>query len=350
MTGTLNKTSALGDPNNPVGEYSGDTGMLKLNQAVKIIKIPIAGKPGEFKTGILPVLSSGQTGALQPLATPPPTPLTPASFIAKIKKDRKLTMLTAIVVLVILVGSILVLTLSAGGPSNTAHKGANKATINLGATATAIAQATATFNNSIIAEDSLATDGNNWLIAGKNSGDQTSSQFINNAYHMRAYGNTYFGAAVLPGSGQKVTANFTYTLTMQAVAHDNTAANNYYGMVIRYNAVDRPSPKSQHVTFYALRIDDLQQPKYQFIKVDSDKDNAHLFKVLFEKNTGKEFHGINKTNTITISARGGAYVISVNGTTVGKVSDGEFATGGVGMGVAGNGTEVAFTNLLLTSN
>ncbi|WP_201364769.1 hypothetical protein, partial [Dictyobacter formicarum] len=42
-TGALGNTGTL---MHPAGEYSGDTGMLKLNQAVKVVRIPIPGKPG----------------------------------------------------------------------------------------------------------------------------------------------------------------------------------------------------------------------------------------------------------------------------------------------------------------
>jgi Serine/threonine protein kinase len=354
-TGTHGLTSPLGDPNNPVGEYSGDTGMLKLNQAVKVVKIPIAGRPGEFKTGILPMLSSEKTGTLAQLTSTGPAPSSPSASISRrLKgKSKQLTIIT-LIVLGVLIGSIFLLTQTRNAPAPTsAHKNVTGApTINVAATETAAVQATATFEASIIVEDSLssASNGNGWLISGKNYQDQTSRQFVNGAYRMCSYGDAYFGASVLSGSRQKLAANFNYTLTTQAIAYNKGADNNYYGMVIRYNQVDRANGKGQHVTFYALSIYDLKQPKYRFVKVDNDKDNAHMIKVLFEKNTGKEFHGVNKTNTITISAKGGVYTFLVNGVTIGKAGDGEYTTGGVGMGVAGNGTDVAFTNLLLSNN
>lgn len=352
-TGTHGLTSPLGDPNNPVGEYSGDTGMLTLNQAVKVVKIPIAGRPGEFKTGILPVLASGKTGTLGQLTSAEPAQSSPsASITRRLKGKGKLLTITTLIVLVVLIGSIFLLTRNAPTPTAIHKNGTGTPAVNVAATATAAAQATATSEASIIVEDSLssASNGNGWLTGGRNSSDQTSKQFINGAYRMHNYGDAYFGASVLYGSGQKLTANFNYTLTTQAIAYNKGADNNYYGMVIRYNQVDRSGRKDPHVTFYALRIYDLKQPKYQFVKVDSDKDNDQMFKVLFEKNTGKEFHGVSKTNTITISAKGGVYTFLINGTTIGKVGDGEYTAGGVGMGVAGNGTDIAFTNLLLRSN
>ncbi|HXX79430.1 MAG TPA: hypothetical protein VEI53_13115, partial [Ktedonobacteraceae bacterium] len=68
---------------------------------------------------------------------------------------------------------------------------------------------------------------------------------------------------------------------------------------------------------------------------------------------GHEFHqgqGKAGINMIRIFANGNTFTFTINGKTVGSVKDGSFASGTVGMLVNLKGTEVAFSNMLITNN
>ncbi|HXZ04370.1 MAG TPA: hypothetical protein VEH81_06015, partial [Ktedonobacteraceae bacterium] len=79
--------------------------------------------------------------------------------------------------------------------------------------------------------------------------------------------------------------------------------------------------------------------------------NSNLWEKLASHPFGNEFHegqGPKSINTFQIIANGKNYILRVNGKKVWNFQDSSFATGGVGMLVNLNGTEVAFSNLLLT--
>ncbi|HEX6479925.1 MAG TPA: hypothetical protein VF043_13860, partial [Ktedonobacteraceae bacterium] len=61
-------------------------------------------------------------------------------------------------------------------------------------------------------------------------------------------------------------------------------------------------------------------------------------------------HGPHSINTFKIFANGKNFTLIVNGKQVGTVRDGSFQSGALGMLVNKQGTEVAFSNLLLTRN
>jgi eukaryotic-like serine/threonine-protein kinase len=139
-TGMLPAPGATGALMYPPGEYSGDTGMLRLNQPVKVVKVPVAGQPGQYMTGILPV--QPRTNALPPLD---------GQNQNSAKKYSKIILLALLAfVLVVGGGGFLLL------HQNTQHQTAiNKNTTtqiqahNATATAVANAQATAAINKII---------------------------------------------------------------------------------------------------------------------------------------------------------------------------------------------------------
>jgi hypothetical protein len=55
-------------------------------------------------------------------------------------------------------------------------------------------------------------------------------------------------------------------------------------------------------------------------------------------------------NTVKVFANGKNFTFTVNGKLIKTVQDSSLASGTIGMIVNYNGTEVAFTNLLLTHN
>ncbi|GCF06602.1 hypothetical protein KDI_01660 [Dictyobacter arantiisoli] len=339
-------TGMLPNPNNtgtlmhPAGEYSGDTGMLKLNQNVKVVRIPVAGKPGEYKTGILPVLAQTPTTALPPVTTQN------TSWQEKIKKNRMLVLLAALVVLLIL-GSSIFLIVRSGGTSQVAntnqkHTTSNKVQINVQATTSANAQATATFTNSLIISDPLTTNVHGWLT-GYNK--PIHRDFKGNAYHVRV-DQAYFASsalytAILP-------SKFTYSADIQEIAGDETTEFNFYGLQLNY------SEKKGQPNFYIYRIINQKgASQYQFVHFDGTK--AHPWSdatIIWKKNTGKEFHPGTQKNNLMIQGDGTHFTFWANGAKLGTGQDKNFISGPIGLGVNGQekGTEIAFSNLVLAGN
>ncbi len=316
----------------PPGEYSGDTGMLRLNQAVKVVKVPVAGQPGQYMTGILPV--QPRTNALPPLDGQ-----SGSNQNTTTKKYSKIILL-ALLALVLVVGSGGFFLLRQSAQHQTAlnaNTGKQIQFHNATATAVANAQATAAVNN-IILEDPLSTNIHSWPVVMNDHG--RSYFFKNGAYHIRQDGTflayAYMANEVLP-------TNFAYSLTMQQISGDNTVDFNYYGPILRYNN------NNGHVTFYMFKIiNNKAQTKYQFLSYDSKNAANPWSNSIWQKNTGKEFHGAKKSNTVKIVINKNIFTFYVNGIRLGQAHNTLLTDGNVGMGVSHQGNETAFTNLLLT--
>jgi hypothetical protein len=209
---------------------------------------------------------------------------------------------------------------------------------NATATAVANAQATAAINN-IILEDPLSTNIHGWPVVMNDHG--RSYFFKNNAYHIRQDG-TFLAYAYM--ANELPPTNFAYSLTMQQISGDNTVDFNYYGPILRYNNVNG------HVTFYMFKIiNNKAQTKYQFLSYDSKNTANPWSNSIWQKNTGKEFHGAKKTNTVKIVINKSTFTFYVNGTRLGQAHSTTLTGGNIGMGVSHQGNETAFTNLLLTN-
>ncbi|GCE25699.1 hypothetical protein KDA_11830 [Dictyobacter alpinus] len=351
QTGTLSNgnTGAL---MHPAGEYSGDTGMLKLNQAVKVVRIPVAGKPGEFKTGILPVISQNPTGAL-----PPPPPID-TSFQGKVKNNSKKLTIVTLIILVIFSSGIYLFTHTGGNPQVTGtppgkNTSASQAKIN--ATATANVQATATFNNSKIMDDALSSNIHNWLVTAKGSDFENKgirAFFQNNAYHISSKKTKdfpYFASSVQRNVIPP--AKYSLSVDIQQVKGDENNAYNFYGLLFSYTEV------GNHPVTYAFRIvNNKDDRRYDFNSLDGRRPGSGwLDDPMWEHKTGKEFHGGKQAvNNLKVQVDGHKFTFFVNGVKLGTKEDTKYGSGGVGMGVNGltgaDGSEVVFTNFLLTSN
>ncbi len=332
-TGMLPAPGSTGTLMYPPGEYSGDTGMLRLNQPVKVVKVPVAGQPGQYMTGILPV--QPRTNALPPLDGQG------NSYQNTTTKKYSKIILLALLALVLIVGSggFFLLRQSAQHQAAlNANTGKQIQLHNATATAVANAQATAAVNN-IILEDPLSTNIHSWPVVMNDHG--RSYFFKNGAYHIRQDGTflayAYMANEVLP-------TNFAYSLTMQQISGDNTVDFNYYGPILRYNN------NNGHVTFYMFKIiNNKAQTKYQFLSYDSKNAANPWSNSIWQKNTGKEFHGAKKSNTVKIVINKNTFTFYVNGTRLGQAHSTLLTDGNVGMGVSHQGNETAFTNLLLTN-
>ncbi len=328
------------------GAYSGDTGMLTLNQPVKVVRIPVAGKPGEYKTGILPVLSQSSTGAFPP----------PAQTQNTSKKSQAKVLLLIALVLVLLVGSGSYLLLHASGgnsASATAQQQSSQQTnVNTAATANAQATATAIAEASLIVSDPLSSPIHNWSQGTYNN---IIYAFKDGAYHIRQDGK-FLGYALLPAQ-QPLPKNFTYTLTMQNVTYDkgNSNALSFYCMIFNYQS------SNGRAAFYALRVNNSDNISYEIDKFDNRHIgiNDNPWQQLYPdpnnsagqgKGNGKEFKGPHQPNVYSVTSHDGTLSFSVNGVKIGSAKDTSFTGGALGMGVNQAATEAAFSNLFLDSN
>jgi hypothetical protein len=351
-------TGQLGSQTGQLGDYSGDTGMLKLNQAVKVVRMPVPGRPGEFKTGILPVLPQSQMGAL-----PPPVNNT---FVNKPKHNVKLIALVGGLIFLILLGSSGYFLLhSASASPSTAEKPSSTSIANRNsnqAAATIAAEDTATtvaINNTILS-DPLSNNIHDW-VTGDDTRSKATFTFEGGAYHIRPDSNSSFFAYdyIIPDN---IPASYTYSLTMQSVSYDpaNTNHFSFYGMILDYKSYNN----NQYSTFYLFRVNngvnDGKNITYEFDKYDDRKGpNQNAYTQLFPdpnnpagdgKGNGREFHGQSQPNVYSVVDNSGSFTLKVNGTTIGTVKDTSLAIGGFGMGVNQAKSEVAFSNLSILHN
>ena len=335
-TGTLLNPNNTGTLMHPAGEYSGDTGMLKLNQAVKVVRIPVAGKPGEFKTGILPVLAQNTTGTMPPLSK--------NSWQEKIKQNSKLILLGSLILLILFASSIYLLSRGSTTPqvaSNNTHP-TSQTQNNLNTTATANIQATATFTASLIVSDNLSYNARGWSTQSEKG---IHRNFTGNAYHIRSDTSSYFAPSIL--WNEVPPTKYTYSLDMQEVAGDNTSQFNYYGLLLNYQ-----QDKNNNPTFYLFCIvNEKSGSQYQFVRFDN-KTATKWSNSVWKKNTGKEFHSGKTKSTLMVQVDGSHFTFWANGVKLGTTQDKTFGSGSIGMGVNGvlGGAEVAFTNLILAQN
>ncbi len=306
---------------------------VKLTGPLKIVQVPVAGQPGQYMTGLLSV----------PTQAPPPAPPTRGFS----KKVRIIGLLIALVILL------------AGGTAGLAfvrsHSSQQSTSLNSGypaasstpnLQATTIAQATATAQANIILSDALDQNYHNWPIS--NSGTKLY-QFKNGAYHITNLSDQ--GVAVVLQAGS-YSQPIGYQLTMQEIKGDDTSINNSFGMIIRYSQQTKGNQVIN--TFYSFEVVNTNNGEYRFYKYDNSKGpSVNPWTLLWHQPFGKEFHQGHTSksiNTVKIFANGSTFTFTVNGKVVGTAKDSSFKAGTVGMLVNLKGTEVAFSDLLITRN
>lgn len=214
------------------------------------------------------------------------------------------------------------------------HKGGNTV-----ATATALATPSV---GTIIFSDPLSTNNHNWPVAA--SGAQFY-HFENGAYHVA--NNDGGGRAVSPLlPNETFKGAFVYTLTMYEVKGDDTTFDNQFGLVFHYS-----SSKKGHSTFYFFGVANTRNGgEYLFSKHDGSFGDTP-WTTIWHQGLGKEYHmgqGPAHKNTLKVAVNGKKFVFYVNGKKLGSAQDTSFSSGQIGMLVNLKGTEVAFSNLLVT--
>ncbi|MGZ6365200.1 MAG: serine/threonine protein kinase [Ktedonobacteraceae bacterium] len=308
--------------------------IMKLTSPAKVVNVPVAGQPGRYLVGLLPVPETSQPEKI----THPPTQIS-SNFL---KKNSKIIALVLLVVFLLGTGTLWF-----------AHQHSTSITpaVTMKKTpdlkATMVAQATATAEANIILADPLSSNIHNWPLMSSGS---MLYAFKDGAYHITDNDNNRGAPAIL--SGVILQGQFVYTLTMEEIKGDDTSVNNQFGMIFRANIQNKNG--KTFTTFYTLEVLNTSGGQYQFWKYDDRQGpNSNLWVKLASHSFGSEFHeghGSKNVNTFKIIANGKNFTLAVNRKKAWTFQDGTFASGGVGMLVNLKGTEVAFSNLLLTHN
>ncbi|HVB26224.1 MAG TPA: serine/threonine-protein kinase [Ktedonobacteraceae bacterium] len=320
-------TGTLATPN---GQNASNT--VKLTGPMKVVQMPVAGQPGRYVTGLLPSLPQTPEADVIPGG--------PASAKSKKAKPLHTIVIVALTLLVVLSSVGVFAYLHYGHPGKTAS---NSSLVPVNGTpnlqATAAAQVTATATANIILSDSLSQNIHNFPI-------NTNEFFANGAYHI--LDNASNGVAVVLAE-KPFNIAMVYSLTMEEIKGNDSTSSNSFGLIFRFNSV------TQHgktiVTFYSFEVSNTNGGKYEFWKYDSSKSQP--WQSIWQASFGHEFkegHGPKSVNIVSVSENGKNFVFTVNGKKVGNAQDGSFPTGTVGMLVNLKGTEVAFTNMLITHN
>ena len=326
---------------NSIGTQVGQgSSTVRLNDPVKVVKVPVTGQPGQFVTGLLPFTRQAEEEAEGKVQK------------KQVKRGRtpiKIGLIAALIVIVLgSAGAFLFIKSHPGkqtvAQQGTTQQGAGQKAVNTPDPKTlAQIQATATAQANVILSDPLDKNIHNWLTTPPDV-----YAFKNGAYHITDHGDT--GAAVaLPA--RTFDDPLAYTLTLQEITGDDNNVKNTFGMIFRFTQDTKNGMKV--TTFYSFEVVNVKGGEYQFWRYDdSNKDNAWTMINDGHLPLGGEYHqgkGQQATNTIKILMKGNKFTVTVNGKTLAKTfQDDALKTGTVGMIVNNDGTEVAFSNLLLT--
>ncbi len=326
-------TDSMSELTSPATEEETTGTIIKLTGPAKIVNVPVAGQPGRYITGLLPMSSATQQEVKKPS--------TGIGAKVWLHKGMKVAGLVMVALLVFATAAFWLVHMHSG--SSSIHKAIVVSTPDVGATMTA--QAVATANANIILSDPLSQNIHNWPIASSGS---MIYVFKDGAYHITDNDNNRGAPAILPDL--KMDGPFAYTLTMEEIKGDDTSVNNEFGIIIRASIQDKNGKVL--ATFYTFEVLNKPGGEYQFWKYDNSQGSSvNPWKNIGHQAFGKEFHegqGPKSINTFKVVTNGKNFTLIVNGKQVWTVQDSSFASGGIGMLVNLKGTEVAFSNLILT--
>lgn len=338
-------------PNNEQGAPT----TIKLTAPAKVVQVPIAGQPGRYVTGLLPasplVPRTQETKDAQIAARTQKAKIGITSAAVAKGKQHRMPLLLALVALVVVLGSLgtfwLVRAHSGQMAQTQSGSSASRYSGTPNAATTAQARATATAQANIILFDPLSQNIHNWVTA--TTGPQMY-MFKDSAYHIINNSDTLGVPAILPDGNYG--SSLVYSLTIEEIKGNEASVNNAFGMIFRYSSVTK---KGRLITTcYAFEVTNTKNGQYQLWKFDdSGASGVSPWTELWYHTFGGEFrqgHGSTAINTIKISMNGSKFTFSVNEKQVAALQDKSLTSGGVGMLVNLKGTEVAFSNLLLTNS
>jgi serine/threonine protein kinase len=312
-----NTTSALTLLN---AEQKGNN-TIKLTGPVKVVQVPVA--PGQYVTGLLPI----QQEMADPVSEPS---IQRASTLRRV--------LLGMALLVLLAGGLgggVLLIRSHHTSVPITQRGAQP-----DPSATAMVQATATAQANIVFFDALTQNVHGFQVDAQHF-------FKNGAYHILNQ-TSNSAAEVIRQNFPETT--LSYQITMQETAGDDTSPTNTFGVILRYT---HSTLKGKDVEkFYTFEIlNEAGNYQYGFYKYDSTQLPSHWTQIGKAIKPGKEFHGGHgpaAINTIKVFADGNSFTFFVNGQQVGTLKSTFVQSGSMGMLVNLKGTEVAFSNMLIT--
>nr|BBH94594.1 hypothetical protein KTA_27930 [Thermogemmatispora argillosa] len=310
----------------PVAQQTATSPLVKLTGPVKVVKVPVAGQPGRYVTGLLPLTAAG-TGQ--------------SKGVSRGERRRARMIVTLIVAaLILVVGSGLLL----WGHLHAGQKTGPQVTATPGLQTTASPMATAAGASDVLFSDPLSQNIHDWPTTPADT-----YAFKDGAYHITNHSQK--GIAVVLQSAP-FTGPIGYSLTMQEVKGDDTNVNNSFGLILRFSQQTR-SGKTV-TTFYSFEVQNIKGGEYRFYKYDDSRGPNNAWGTpIWRKKFGSEFHqgqGPKNVNTLKVFANGSSFTFIVNGKVVGQAKDSSLPSGTVGMLVNLNGTEVAFKDLLITRN
>ncbi len=322
----------------PAPHTTGTLALPKVEQGSNsTVKMPVAGQPGRYVTGLLPVLPPTEAGDSQE-----GTAATTKARKLELTKPQKILALVMLA-LIVLSGSGTLWYLHSR-PVMPSKYGVQAEQIAPDLQAITAARATATTVANTILTDPLSQNIHNWPVVTKGS---KLYMFVNGTYHITDNDPKQSAPAILPDLVLK--DPFVYTLTMNEIKGDDGSINNSFGMILRLSTHNAGGKNT--VTFYCFEVINNSGGKYQFVKYDSGSKGPSPWIPIWQHDFGREFHqgqGPKNTNTIKVAANGKHFTFFVNGKQVGTAQDGSLTSGEIGMLVNLKGTEVAFSNLLLT--
>jgi hypothetical protein len=325
LSPALSTTTGTLGLNGEVRSQTTTSPLVKLTGPVKVVQVPVAGQPGRYVTGLLPVTSQSA-----------------ASVGADRSGNRRRarTVVTLIVALLILLaGSGIFLWGHLHPSSTTPAHGPSTPALN----ATTAPTGTTSASN-ILFSDPLSRNIYDWPTTPADT-----YAFKNGAYHITNHSQK--GIAVVLQSAP-FSGPLGYSLTMEEIKGDDANLNNSFGLIFRFTQQSRGG--KMVTTFYSFEVQNIKGGEYRFYKYDDSRGVTNAWgSPIWHKKFGSEFHqghGAGSVNTLQVIENGSSFTFVVNGKTVGQAKDTSLPTGTVGMLVNLNGTEVAFTNLLITRN
>ncbi|GHO75711.1 hypothetical protein KSD_34820 [Ktedonobacter sp. SOSP1-85] len=301
---------------------NGNNETVKLTGPVKVVKVPVAGQPGRYVTGILPVIPADD----------------------RLSNERSGVSL-GVKIISISVATVLILLVGAGMfwfMHNRSSQAPQNNTNNSSVTSTQKTSGAPTDSN-ILIQDPLDHNAHDWP---ETPADMYA--FKDGAYHITNHTDAS-GISLLETS--PFNGPITYAVSMRQIAGDDNSEVNTFGLIFRFS--QSMQNKKQVTHFYTFEVLNKKGGYYRFWKYDDSSGDKNKFWQQIGKNVnlGNEFkvgRDANATNTLTATMDGNKFTFWVNGKKVMDATDNSYATGVVGMIVNLKNSEVAFRNLLVT--
>jgi hypothetical protein len=201
---------------------------------------------------------------------------------------------------------------------------------------------TQTLAATILFSDPLNMNIHNWPTI---SSGPRQYIFKDNAYHLINAGTNSVVATCQQNFPE---TTLSYQITMEEITGDDASVTNAFGIVFNYNEKTVKGEKEE--SFYAFEIfNNGSDSQYGFYKYDNRV--SYPWQLIRSLKIGNEFHGghgAHAMNVVKVTKNANLFTFYVNGHQVGTAKDGSLKPGSVGMLVNLKGTEVAFSNMLIT--